>query len=406
MRASVVFLTLVSVCQPATANWDVRTFSYAGSEGSRANAGGQSTIVGTNLTPFVPYAGYWNLNGSWTSLNPNRAHSSAAYGGDEQTQVGSAQFPDRTVPSLWRGTAESWVDLSGTNRTGIAFDAANGIQVGYMQFGRSRAFEWRGSAESGRDLHPGGWEASKIYGTDGDNHVGYAEQGSFRMASLWTNDGFVQLGSFDFFRTEAYGTHSGTQVGYSQSDRMEACLWQGSHSSYMSLKPRDSDGNSEALATIFDTQVGYAEFNERERAGIWYGSANSWEDLSTSLPAWAISSRATAVWIHEGRLNVAGYYRGGDNRAVLWSRPVPEPSGAVALASSVALLLAQRRVRVKRRLSASTSRHNRCHARCHPHSAAKPSSGSQASFRKRTSTGRSCLFKLRRVDSRTPMGRD
>ncbi len=61
------------------------------------------------------------------------------------------------------------------------------------------------------------------------------------------------------------------------------------------------------------------------RAGLWSGSADSWEDLHALLAGSWSSSYAEGVWTDATTLYVAGYAieeGSGRGEAILWTRPL------------------------------------------------------------------------------------
>lgn len=92
-------------------------------------------------------------------------------------------------------------------------------------------------------------------------------------------------------------------------------------------------------------QAGTAFVDGVQRASLWAGTAGSWVDLHTVLPAEfrdsfarGISSDGVNMYIFGWGFNNAT----GTNEALLWSRPIPAP-GAIAVLGVGGLLAARRR---------------------------------------------------------------
>jgi hypothetical protein len=104
---------------------------------------------------------------------------------------------------------------------------------------------------------------------------------------------------------------SGTQqVGITGStNSLSAALWTGTKESWVNLSPA---GSTESLlnATNGTYQVGGARFgiNDPFHAGVWNGTAGSYEDLSTYLPAGSFDSYATGVWNDGPNIRISGYF--------------------------------------------------------------------------------------------------
>lgn len=104
---------------------------------------------------YTPAFAGWTV----TYLNPSGASGSLAYGVSGGQQVGWAKFgSESTHPSLWTGTAASYVDLG---QYSIAFAVSGGQQVGdAIVGGNSHASLWTGTAASWVDLNPSGATSS------------------------------------------------------------------------------------------------------------------------------------------------------------------------------------------------------------------------------------------------------
>lgn len=68
-------------------------------------------------------------------------------------------------------------------------------------------------------------------------------------------------------------------------------------------------------------QVGFANINFVDRAGLWSGTAASWVDLNAFLPPTLVGSYARTIWSSGGTTYVAGSgfdAQSGQEVAVLW----------------------------------------------------------------------------------------
>jgi hypothetical protein len=102
----------------------------------------------------------WRGNtGSVVDLHPQQVKISQCEDTDGVEQVGIAAVNLLvSIPSLWRGSAESWVDLSVKGfHGGAAYACASGIQIGSVALDkdnqRHHAALWTGTAGSFVDLH-------------------------------------------------------------------------------------------------------------------------------------------------------------------------------------------------------------------------------------------------------------
>ncbi len=169
---------------------------YKAGEFDRHAADGQ--IVWWNFINGANHA-VWDNGSSLIDLHPtnldgfiggNLSVASYGWGLDGATQqVGSIDSYDpntgvsRTHALLWKGTADSVVDLHPTSFAGVTHSSALSVsgsqQVGsaYGDAVPEHAFLWNGSAASAVDLHPtslAGFAVSRAYRTNGSQQVGAA----------------------------------------------------------------------------------------------------------------------------------------------------------------------------------------------------------------------------------------
>ncbi len=147
-----------------------------------AEPGGEATacatdgawVAGNTALSGGRRAALWPADGSRVIVLGEERSMSAASGVADGEQVGVRWMRKGSAPVLWRGTAESLIDLTPVgHETGFASGCARGHQVGYVQVKANiaaghgsmatRAALWRGDAASFVDLHamaPAPWNAS------------------------------------------------------------------------------------------------------------------------------------------------------------------------------------------------------------------------------------------------------
>jgi hypothetical protein len=233
-----------------------------------------------------------------------------------------------TTAALWNGTATPPVYLNGA----AAFAISGTHQVGYYVVSSAgyifHALLWNGSALAQVDLNPDFATSSFAYGISGTQQVGKIElfdDGGIR-AGLWTGTAasWVDLGS-----GEAYATSGTQQVGFANFvSGSHAALWSGTAASVVDLNPAGA-ASSIAYGISGTWQVGVAYIGSAPgTAGIWRGTAASWENLSLALTGSWSDTVARCVWSDGVTLFVAGSgHNNSHNRdeALLWSRPLPPP---------------------------------------------------------------------------------
>ncbi|MCW5946357.1 MAG: PEP-CTERM sorting domain-containing protein, partial [Fimbriimonadales bacterium] len=151
---------------------------------------------------------------SVVDLDPGGSSTrSTAYDTAGFQQVGAVSFGGPFHAALWSGTPESFVDLNPPGATSSwAYSVANGQQAGEAAFsGNGHAVVWHGTAESFVDLNPGpGW-GSQLFGTNGSQQVGFAVTAGFgRRAAVWsgTPESYLDLHQFLPPQFQGEGRHS------------------------------------------------------------------------------------------------------------------------------------------------------------------------------------------------------
>jgi len=147
---------------------------YSNSEGYGLSGNVQTgwAIAGEEIS----HAGFWTGSAdSWVDLHPGGGGISAATCADGDYQYGYTQqegFP--MFASVWHGAADTYQPLQpGQFGSSAILAAASGQQVGWVSGAMgTHAAIWRGTVDSFIDLTPSATEA-QAYGTDGTNQVGY-----------------------------------------------------------------------------------------------------------------------------------------------------------------------------------------------------------------------------------------
>lgn len=148
-----------------------------------------------------------------------------------------------------------------------------------------RAAIWTGlSPGDFIDVHPGGFDGSRINRTSGSQHVGHTVLDGVIRAALWNGnaaDSYVGLHPAGMRMSYALGTDGERQVGFAETSEgvARAYLWSGSAGSAVSLHPDDA-GHSYAYDIGGGRQVGFVEDPfTGSSGGYWEGAAESWTPL-------------------------------------------------------------------------------------------------------------------------------
>jgi hypothetical protein len=358
------------------AGWEVTilppsTEGYDQSIALGVSGGQQAGYAVTN--DGYDHAGLWTGTAeSWVDLHPAGALSSGASGIGGGQQVGVAYVFDKDRgdwfehAGFWTGTAESWVDLHpaqfGIFEISRAYATDGGRQVGEAGWWlhQTVASLWSGTAESWVDLHPYDfydpgdppWDWSCAFGVCGNQVVGHII-GSGEHAMLWTVEPYSWVDLHPpkarFASTSvAYDVSDGQQVGgvvfykHYGTHLRHASLWSGTAGSWVDLHPDDGVFpyyESVALGVSHGFQAGYATTDIRapgywtsggRHAGIWSGTAKSWVDLHTLLPAEYLISSAQDIEVTDADIWVVGSAEYDDanffkrSHAVLWHKRLSE----------------------------------------------------------------------------------
>lgn len=304
----------------------------------------------------LAHAGWWSGNAaSWIDLHPASASESMVYSTDGSIQAGYARISNVFRACLWTGDAGSRVDLHPTGASqSFAYAAGGGKQGGSVATNMIRASLWSGVANGWIDLSPSGSTHAEVraISPDGSRQGGFARfLGVFR-AGFWAGSAgsWIDLhpsGSFESSQVSAIDNSSQAgSVTEAGTGRTRASLWNGDTDLRIDLNPSGAIFSS--VQGVGDgMQVGIATVGGVVRASLWTGTADSWEDLHTYLPAGYSGSHAYGIASDGVNYLVAGLAVNaatGKSEAVLWKRPIPAPGSAV-LAGLAGLAAVRRRAR-------------------------------------------------------------
>jgi hypothetical protein len=357
-----VAAALLTVVGPALGQpqWSVTVFHPGGaflSEVWSLAPGQQAGRVQLASQPTNSQAAIWSGSANnWQSLGPG----GVIYGTTGTQQVGFQNTG--SAATLWSGTPQSAVTLTPWGLPGLSNAEAYGI-AGDQQVGRARinnqdhAAMWTGSAASFIDLNPPGALGSVAYATDGVRQWGSAgvntSLGPKAHAGYWTGVGasFVDLNPAEGMESGVRGVGGGQLAGaitYPAAPLItHAATCQGTAESWLDLHAFGALGESYLYATTGSVQVGWSHVPgfSFPHAGVWFGTAASFSDLTQFLPpGFGGESSATSIIIDQGKIIIGGYADGpsGQHQAVIWTRDIPAPP---SLALAGLLMLAPRRRR-------------------------------------------------------------
>jgi hypothetical protein len=159
----------------------------SGPIGSAAYSARSELQAGSVAFPFfISHAGYWRgTAASFVDLHPQLFESSGAHATDGTLQGGFVStFGVGPLAAIWNQTAAS-VTVLEPQRGSKVSGMAPGVQVGEVhQPGSVRAALWRGTPESFTDLSPPGSSASMFLATTGRIHVGRTGQSGLARAAI------------------------------------------------------------------------------------------------------------------------------------------------------------------------------------------------------------------------------
>jgi hypothetical protein len=340
---------------PAQAQWSATVLHPTGALRSEIWAlapGQQGGFVQLNSQEIYRGA-IWGSGGSWIDLGFTgkvRAMTLSKQGGSFGPGA-----------CTWSGTPESRVSLhpAGSGVTGsLVLSLSSAQQSGYVLVnGEEHAAVWAGSAGSWVDLHPAGAVRSLAFATDGSRQWGGVDySGSVFHAGYWsgTAASFVDLNPGPAWNSSIRGVGGGQQAGYlvpAGGLTQHAAVCSGTPSSWVDIHPYPGLGESQLYSTTGTVQVGWSHVPTASspHAGVWFGTASSFIDLTQFLPAgFGGESIATCILQDQGRIYVGGFADGpnGQHQAVLWTY-IPSPASTALFGAALARA-GRRRARIRR----------------------------------------------------------
>lgn len=291
-------------------------------------------VGATELTSGYPHAVMLRGNAlTAVDLHPVGYYYSLATCTDGVQQGGWGYANSGLVHALvWSGSSSSYADL---NPSGFSFSYClgvhNGEQVGYAQnqsyfVTASHAMLWYGSAASAVDLHTGPYTFSRAVGVHSGEQVGYISSIAYpegeslgyhtgSHAMRWTGSAAsgVDLHPTGFDASEALCTNGVQQGGWGYiavgTSHLHALLWNGDAASVTDLHPA-AYTETKILAMNDTQQVGEGwvgtpgAIGSVRHALAWSGSADTVIDLNQYLPAGYTHAVATGI---DDAGNIVGY---------------------------------------------------------------------------------------------------
>jgi hypothetical protein len=277
----------------------------------------------------------------YVSLRPDGVSRAFLLAADDGVQGGYIFWSLQDLPpTLWRSTAESFVDLvpgPPYQRAGQVLSVSGDQLVGYGQIGGlPRAMRW--SAENPADyvdLHPSWADWSDAWATDGvwqGGRVASTAHGGLQIG-IWkgTAESWTRLAG-PGIHGNIFGMAPGVQVGYVVDGSSRATLWRGTPESAVRLH-LPGGSTSRLKATTGDMHVGYADApGESSHARLWFSDDPEDNlDLHQFVPPryGATGSAANDISVVDGVIYIAGIVGGPRAKAFLWvGRPVDEADQA------------------------------------------------------------------------------
>jgi hypothetical protein len=277
--------------------------------------------------------------GAFANLDPAGYYFVSAHAVSNSRVVGGgvSETNDRFRPLLWPSANGPVIDLlpvgyEGAIAVGVDGNDIAGTAQRPGQYGH--AMVWHGNANDYVDLHPAGYIDTSAVAVSAGQVVGRGDtepaMNSEEHALLWTGTAGSVVDLTPPGRHWAYATDvsNGEQVGVSGPD---AVVWHGTAESAVFLTPTGYY-MSAAAGTNGRQQVGSGgfdydpdiDFPRTFHALVWAGSADSYIDLHSFLPAGFDNSYATGIDLVG---NIVGYAAGPlGSQTVIWRiQSTPEP---------------------------------------------------------------------------------
>ncbi len=332
----------IAICAThSVAQWTVTNLHPVGATESRAHGVSGTQQVGRAWLHGANRASLWKGDAeTWVDLSPPGSVRSECWDVDRGRQVGSASYTSgQPHAALWLSTPGSYVDLHPANSTlSVAYGVDGETQAGSagpVGIGL-HAVTWKGTPESIVDHHPPAGpppnlvRQSEFYGVRDGQLVGYLLGSSPRpfRGTVWSESILVDVTPAlppvpaSMISCNVDMTSRGQHVGYAETTQRRAFLWTGSPLVAIDLTPANRS-NAWAQGAWRGQQVGLVRVGSQEHAALWNGSAASWIDLQTFLPASFVTSTARAIWSDRFNTYAAGWGENsatGRTEALLWSR--------------------------------------------------------------------------------------
>lgn len=360
MRTRLAAAAVAALAANANAQWTYSILNPPGQAAAGIYAVGPGMAAGFEGPFATCHAIVWPSLGSNTAIDVTPAGATQS----QITRTNGTQHVGNTVisgvrrASLWNGTTFTSLHPASGYTLSYANDTDGTHQFGYAEDsgGNDHAMMWTGTAASATPLNPPGSRASRIYSTAAGRQVGDAEYPppdlGNRKAGYWTGT----AASFTLLPVPA-GTVSSDAIAISPDGQSfggqilnsafnTAFLWRNSGAIQIPLNPA---GASISSVITMDSQfeVGYAGYGAGDTAALWQGTAASYVNLSSFLPAnygnadaYGVYSTVTDVWVGGYAFNTTT----STYQAILWHNTIPAP-GTTAAFAAVGALAARRQRR-------------------------------------------------------------
>jgi hypothetical protein len=355
LRRSLFAISLLYASQVAFAQWTVTNLTPDGAYTSGCRAVFGNRQAGS----FGKYEGDIAVGGPviWNGSANSWSSSPATFSSLSVDQAVGAYFSEADFAfhaAVWSGDTYSMTDLheSSIFQYSMAMGEGGGQQVGRVLIDEVVcASLWSGTTESWVNLNPAGFSSGMAYATNGSSQVGVVSASGLGFhAARWsgTAESFVDLNPPGSFESWAFAISKNKIGGYSRPNgKTDAGYWTDGPNSFVDLSPANADESS-CQGITDDFQVGYIiTGGGYNRAAFWSGSADSFVDLESLLPANYIDSTATGVWSDSTIVRVVGNAYNtetGEQEAFLWTQPVPEPASWLGVVGGLFFLARRRRI--------------------------------------------------------------
>jgi hypothetical protein len=358
MRTCIAATAIAALAANAHAQWTYSVLNPPGQAAAGIYTVGPGMAAGFTGPFSSAHAVIWPSLSSSNAIDvtPAGATESQITGTNGTQHVGNTVISGVRRASLWNGSTFTSLHPSGYSLS-YANDTDGTHQFGFARDtgGNDHAFMWSGTAASGVNMDPPGARASRIFATAAGRQVGDAEYPppdlGNRKAGYWTGTAasFTLLPlpantvSSDALAISPDGQSFGGEV--LNSAQNTAFLWLNGGATLISLHPAGAT-NSGVSAMDNHFQVGAAGFGFGDAAALWQGSAASFVNLSSFLPANYGNAGASGVYSTAADVWVGGYAFNTTTstyQAIVWHNTIPAPGSSLVLACAVGAALRRRR---------------------------------------------------------------